>query len=784
MAAHDMGAWKIFRISRLFKLALIVITFTGLCLFLMVHQIELPLPMTYRPGDDARQFSEYVQQMKEREETSDILQNSDALFRDLLNFHSNLSVQNTSASHDQPQYQWKSRLNSLRHSSKRVANEIGIKLSRLGVRNLNISHRRLPNYSRSFSDDNRQLPEIQSDSQRRSDTTKSSRQNTAEGGRFEQTLTKSEMGTNVELQSNLNEPKVNFEEPESFELNSESQQQNFERNLHSPAKKTENSTLSTDLTNNHDKLQGKPVVYQVKPTSPSRNAVDNVKSPGIKPRSLDPQATELNRYNESKSHLKQQSNKVDSSYQRKPERKITNGHRDSDQLPKVTSERLKSHRKQNSSEVISNYRSEIDSKIRNGLQDSNQVPKASSAKVKTYLKPHSRKVVSRHHGKPEPTITRNLRNSHQTPRAASEKMISSRKQYSSRKRPATKHTNHIRDFNQPPKGSWEKRKSLLIFGDDRSGTTFVTKMFADDPQMFTVYEPLWVTKKWFQQMGLLELEHQERIVVDVVNALLSCQFTQSQAAKSFLAHTRTSWVGSGVFERNVFRTLPFTNRTQSGKLFYPKLSSHPKFAEDVCLNKFNHSVVKVGQVRVPRESISTFIPRVFGENPETDIRVIQIVRDPRGSINSRIRNGWISDFTYKGFPASVDKICRKITANIKFGRVLQHHEWLKERYMEITYREIATMPITTAKKIYKFAGFELQDSLIDWIVSSTNPDEAQLEQAIENPFSHIRDSSNNYLKWRKESPVKRVRVIEQQCKELLNLLGLDAVAEALETLRS
>ena len=229
--------------------------------------------------------------------------------------------------------------------------------------------------------------------------------------------------------------------------------------------------------------------------------------------------------------------------------------------------------------------------------------------------------------------------------------------------------------------------------------------------------------------------------------------------------------------------MPFTNRTQSGKLFYPKLASHPKFAEDVCLNKFNHSVLKVGQVGVPRESISTFIPHVFRENPDTDIRVIQIVRDPRGSINSRIRNGWLPDFTYKGFPERVDKICRKITASIKFGRDLQHQEWLKERYMEITYREIATMPITTAKRIYKFAGFELPDSLIHWIVSSTNPDEAQLEKAIENPFSHIRDSSNNYLKWRKESPVKRVRVIEQQCKELLNLLGQDA-GQVLETLRS
>ena len=308
-------------------------------------------------------------------------------------------------------------------------------------------------------------------------------------------------------------------------MNSESQQQNFDRNLQSAAKKTDNSTLSTDLTNNHDKLQGKPVIYHVKHTSLSRYAVNNVKSPVIKTRSLDPQATELNRYNERKSYLKQQSNKVDSSYQRKRERKITNGHQNSDQLPKVSSERLKSHRRQNSSEVISNYRSDFDSEITNGLQDSNQVPKASSAKVKTYLKPHSSKVASRHQDKPELTITRNLRNSHQTPRAASERTRSSRKQYSSRKGPATKLTNHIQEFHQPPNGSSEKRKRLLIFGDDRSGTTIITKMFAADPQMFTVYEPLWVTKKWFQQMGLLELEYQERIVVEVVNALLSCQFT-------------------------------------------------------------------------------------------------------------------------------------------------------------------------------------------------------------------------------------------------------------------
>lgn len=344
-------------------------------------------------------------------------------------------------------------------------------------------------------------------------------------------------------------------------------------------------------------------------------------------------------------------------------------------------------------------------------------------------------------------------------------------------------TDNKQDSDQLPKTSSEKRRSLLIFGDDRSGTTFVTQMFAADPQMFTVYEPLWVTKKWFSKL-VIEDDKQVKLTEDVVNALLSCQFTRSKAGTAFLAYTPRTWLNSAsVFEKNVFRTASFATKTKTGRKTWPNLYQHPEFAEDVCLNKFKHSVVKVGQIRVPYESISVFIPRVFHANPDTDIRILHIVRDPRGSINSRIKNGWISDFTYEGFPELAGNICDKIEANVQFGRDLES-DWLKERYMEISYRDITTMPITTAKKIYKFAGFEMPDSLIDWIVKSTNPDEDELIEALHNPYSHVRDSSRNNVKWRSESPIKRVRVIEQQCKKLLDLLGLDEVADEMETLCS
>ena len=42
----------------------------------------------------------------------------------------------------------------------------------------------------------------------------------------------------------------------------------------------------------------------------------------------------------------------------------------------------------------------------------------------------------------------------------------------------------------------EKRRSLVIFGGDRSGTTFLTNLFCEDPNVFSVYEPLWITRDW------------------------------------------------------------------------------------------------------------------------------------------------------------------------------------------------------------------------------------------------------------------------------------------------
>ena len=767
-----MRVLKSLRIPNLLKLALVMITVSGVGLLFMVHQVEKPayikeltLPMNY-------QSANRILRTMERDKKLDIMQNDDASFKDLLNSHKNSLRKITSAS--QPSLRRKSMLNSRARSER---SSIGKEKNgvNLDVQSRNTSlldfQRRLTNNSRSFSDVNRQLSETKLESQRLLYTTKSSPELKEETKRYKQSPLNSEIETSRNVESKTNGPKnANFGQLKSFESNFESKEQNTFKTPYLSSKKSYKATTSSNSTINHGN--------QVKPTTllgydaKIKDSTTRTRSPEIQDKGT------VNLDNETKPRMKQGN----------PKQKIVDDLRDSDKLPKGPSERSE-HLKQNSTKAISNNRDNPKPKITNNLTDSDHLPKTIPEKVKTTFQQDSGNVVSDYQGNPKRKNTNNLRDTDQLPNASSKMLRSNRPARHSSNRvsnskassPPTKE-DHIRNVNQQLTASNLKRKSLLIFGDDRSGTTFVTKMFAADPQMFTVYEPLWVTKKWFKEYGT-DSYYQERVVRDVINALLSCKFTQSQAGKNFLGHSRTAWVDSGVFAKNVFRTSAFSNKTKSGRSYYPSLSKHPKFAEGACLNKFNHSVVKVGQVRVPGESISVFIPRVFRDNPETDIRVIQIVRDPRGSINSRIRSGWISDFTYTGFTSLARTICYKIYANIQFGRALKS-EWLKERYLEVTYREITTMPITTAKKIYNFAGFQMPDSLIDWIVRSTNPDEKKLQQAMEDPYSHVRDSSKNYFKWRKESPIKRVRVIEEQCKGLLDLLGLEPVADEMEILRS
>lgn len=313
-----------------------------------------------------------------------------------------------------------------------------------------------------------------------------------------------------------------------------------------------------------------------------------------------------------------------------------------------------------------------------------------------------------------------------------------------------------------------KRRSLVIFGDDRSGTTFLTRLFSEDPNIFSVYEPLWITRSWKETEAGRD---PRKDVTSVLNALMSCHFVDNPLAVKFLANTSKRWA-PGLF-KNPFQSPPICNKTGE-HVSCPDGDILPKVVEETCMRRYKHSVVKVAIVRVPERKLSNIFPQIIYDNPDTEIKLLHVVRDPRGSINSRINLKWIEDYQFPGFFYYPRSTCEGIAQNVKYGASLEGK--LKEHYKLMRYSDIASSPVKTAQEIYKFAEFEMPESLIHWIVEATNPSKELLEQESKKAFSFVRNATANVEKWQKEAPLERTRIIERECSELFNLLGLDRLA--------
>ncbi|XP_022782077.1 carbohydrate sulfotransferase 1-like isoform X1 [Stylophora pistillata] len=318
------------------------------------------------------------------------------------------------------------------------------------------------------------------------------------------------------------------------------------------------------------------------------------------------------------------------------------------------------------------------------------------------------------------------------------------------------------------------RKSLIVFGQDRSGTTFVSAMFANDSQIFMVYEPLWITQRWFFH----ENQYYHRCInceLQVVSSLVACNFTRSPVSTKFLSYVSTPWTGA--LPVNIFNTPNFCNKTgEVRNVDCSELGKDPEFVDHVCSTKYKHSVVKVAPTRLPKKKLADLIPRVLLENPDIDVRVLHLVRDPRGNINSRINLNWVKDYPNPKLPSIAADLCGLILINLYHAHNTLTDLGLKHKYKLILYKQISDDPLGTAKEIYDFAGFDMPLETKKWILETTKPSEEKLKKELEKPYSIVRNASGNADKWRQDAFYFRNRIIERHCKTLLDSLGLERVS--------
>jgi len=290
--------------------------------------------------------------------------------------------------------------------------------------------------------------------------------------------------------------------------------------------------------------------------------------------------------------------------------------------------------------------------------------------------------------------------------------------------------------------SRKTRKSLLIIGRGRSGTSFVSKMIASGNEIMEVYEPL---------LFYRPLKNKERL--QVLQRSLNCKFTP-----------RMLWRLNSNGGKHISQCIK--NIPKEGRNCFPSDELVQKL-RDKCKNNC-FTVVKELTKRLPGKTMSSLLPLISDPTIDTDVRLLHVVRDPRASLNSAIKLGWMSDYKERNFNPTVQSYCEEIFQNIKFGQKLKAP--LKHKYRLILYRDIAARPFDTAREIFKFVGLDLSQKTVQWILNMTSHKTVEAKKDSGAPYSLVRDSEANIDKWRSESPPERTRIIEKVCQPLLKLI--------------
>ncbi|XP_022446536.1 carbohydrate sulfotransferase 3 [Delphinapterus leucas] len=325
------------------------------------------------------------------------------------------------------------------------------------------------------------------------------------------------------------------------------------------------------------------------------------------------------------------------------------------------------------------------------------------------------------------------------------------------------------------------RRHLLLMATTRTGSSFVGEFFNQQGNIFYLFEPLWHIERTvsFEQGGA-NAAGSALVYRDVLKQLFLCDL---YLLEHFIIPAPEDHLTQFVFRRGssrslcedpvctplvkkVFEKYPCKNR-RCGLL-------NMTLASEACRRK-EHMAIKAVRIR----QLEFLQP--LAEDPRLDLRVIQLVRDPRAVLASRMVAFADKYETWKKWLAKgQDQLreeevlrlkgnCESIRLSAELG--LRQPAWLRGRYMLVRYEDVALRPLQKAQEMYRFAGIPLTPQVEDWIQKNT-------QAAHDGIYSTQKNSSEQFEKWRFSMPFKLAQVVQAACGPAMRLFGYKPVQDA------
>ncbi|KAJ8252021.1 hypothetical protein COCON_G00213330 [Conger conger] len=331
-----------------------------------------------------------------------------------------------------------------------------------------------------------------------------------------------------------------------------------------------------------------------------------------------------------------------------------------------------------------------------------------------------------------------------------------------------------------------RKTHILILATTRSGSSFVGQLFNQHSDVFYLFEPLYhVQTTLVPRLSHSRNVAERRVMLgasrDLLRSLCDCDlyFLESYIKPQPVNHTTDK-----LFRRGASKALcsppvcdafgPAEVNIEEGDCVKKCASLNMTLAVDSCRER---RYIALKTVRVPE--IGDL--RVLVEDPRLNLKIIQLVRDPRGILSSRMETFRDAFRLWRIWRATGRKpynldlsqlkvVCEDFLNSVSTG--LSRPHWLKGKYMLVRYEDVARNPLQKTKDIFEFLGMSLDQNVVKWIKRNTR---GSKELSAKHKYGTVRDSAANAESWRLKLSFEIVDYTQNVCQQVLHQLGYKAV---------
>eukprot|EP00092_Neocalanus_flemingeri_P025067 GFUD01027183.1.p1 GENE.GFUD01027183.1~~GFUD01027183.1.p1 ORF type:complete len:525 (+),score=91.97 GFUD01027183.1:151-1725(+) len=300
----------------------------------------------------------------------------------------------------------------------------------------------------------------------------------------------------------------------------------------------------------------------------------------------------------------------------------------------------------------------------------------------------------------------------------------------------------------------ESARQILIATTWRSGSTFLGDLLNHYKGSFYYFEPL----HYYSNIRDLSKVQNE---TSFLKSLLTCKFTSENIG--FLHHVSKD-ANKFLFQNHNFRLWNSCHNLLPNDV----MCLMPEYLNQVC-PLFPIKLIKTVRLRV--KNVEELL-----QDSSMDLKVIFLVRDPRGVYNSR-SSGAVSSWCSKDKCANPEVGCQDLSNDIKAAFDLETRYPGSVRL--VRYEDLSMYPEDTSMDMLDFLDLPYTDGIAEYIETHTSKEKMKIVknkktrkmEQKKNPYGTARNSSATAFAWRDKLGFQKTREIQEACLEPMEKLG-------------